>query len=69
MKSVRIWSFSGTYFSEFGLNTEDTSYLSVFNPNLGKYGPEKLRIQTLFLRSEEARTAATNKVKKFEKHL
>ena len=26
----------------------DTPYLSVFSPNAGNYGPEKLRIQTLF---------------------
>ena len=26
----------------------DTEYLSVFSPNTGKYGPEKLRIRTLF---------------------
>ena len=26
----------------------DTPYLSVFRPNAGKYGPEKLRIQTFF---------------------
>ena len=26
----------------------DTPYLSTFSPNEGKYGPEKLRIQTLF---------------------
>ena len=26
----------------------DTSYLSVFSPNLGKYGPEKSRILILF---------------------
>ena len=26
----------------------NTSYLSVLNPNVGKYGPEKLRIRTLF---------------------
>ena len=26
----------------------DTEYLSVFSPNVRKYGPEKLRIQTLF---------------------
>ena len=30
--------FSGPYFPSFGLNT---SYLSVFSPNAGKYGPEK----------------------------
>ena len=27
---------------------KDTPYLSVFSPNAGKYGPEKLRIRTLF---------------------
>ena len=37
VKSVHIRSFSGLYFSAFGLNTE---YLSVFSPNAGKYGPE-----------------------------
>ena len=26
----------------------DTEYLSAFSPNAGKYGPEKLRIWTLF---------------------
>ena len=26
----------------------DTLYLSAFSPNAGKYGPQKLRIQTLF---------------------
>ena len=26
----------------------DTPYLSVSSPNIGKYGPEKLRIRTLF---------------------
>ena len=35
MKSVRIRSFSGSYFPAFGLIT-------------GKYGPEKLQMQTLF---------------------
>ena len=35
VKSARIWSFSGPYFP-------------VFSPNAGKYGPEKLRIGTLF---------------------
>ena len=32
--------FSGTYFHEFGLNTEKY-YLLLFSPNTGKYGPEK----------------------------
>ena len=27
---------------------KDTKYLSVLSPNAGKYGPEKLRIRTLF---------------------
>ena len=49
---VRIWSFFGSYFPTFGLNTEiygvSTEYLSVFSPNGEKYGPEKLRIWTLF---------------------
>ena len=26
----------------------DTEYLSLFSPNAGKYGPEKLQIRTLF---------------------
>ena len=45
VKNVRIRSFSGLYFPAFRLNTE---YLSVFSPNAGKCGPEKLRIGTLF---------------------
>ena len=27
----------------------ETPYLSVFSPNAGKYGPEKLRMRTLFM--------------------
>ena len=48
--SVRIRSFYGPYFPGFRLNTEIRRYkkfLSVFSPNAGKYGPEKLVIQTL----------------------
>ena len=37
VKSFRIWSYSGSYFSAFGLNTEG---YSVFSPNAGKCGPE-----------------------------
>ena len=33
--------FSGPYFPTFGLN-RGTPYLSVFSPNPGKYGPEKI---------------------------
>ena len=35
IKSVRICSYSGPYFTAFRLNTE---YISVFSPNTGKYG-------------------------------
>ena len=50
VKSVHIWSFSRLHLPPFGLNTEGygVSSLSVFSLNAGKYGPEKLRIQTLF---------------------
>ena len=37
VKSVRIRSYSGPYFSAFGLNAKR---YSVFSPNTGKYGPE-----------------------------
>ena len=47
MNSVRIRSFSAPYFPAFRLNTERYE-ISVFSPNAGKYGPEKLRIPTLF---------------------
>ena len=33
--------FSCLYFPVFGLNIERYSYLSVFSPNAGKYGPSK----------------------------
>ena len=45
VKSIRIRSFSGPYFPALGLNAER---YSVFSPNAGKYGPEKLRIWRLF---------------------
>ena len=48
VKSVHIRSFSGLHFLAFGLNTEYPEYLLVFSRNAGKYGPEKLRIRTLF---------------------
>ena len=40
VKSVRIRSFSGPFFSYF--------LVCIFSPNAGKYRPEKLRIRTLF---------------------
>ena len=46
-KSVHMRSFSGRYFLAFGLNTP---YLSILSTNVGKYGPEKLQIRTLFTR-------------------
>ena len=59
IKSICIWSYSGQHFPAFGLNTKryfvslriqsecgtDSSYLSVFSPNVGKCG---LRIRTHF---------------------
>ena len=47
MKIVLIRSYSGLYFPIFGLNTEIYGY-GVFSQNAGKYGPQKLRIRTLF---------------------
>ena len=44
VKSVRIRSLSGSYFPAFRPNMER---YSVFSPNAGKYGPEKLQIQVL----------------------
>ena len=48
VKSVQIWSFFWSVFSHIRTERTDTSYLSVFSPNVGKYGPEKLRIWTNF---------------------
>ena len=51
MKIVRIRSFSGPYFPALGLNIYVNIYmnicLSVFSPDMGKYGQEKLRIRLL----------------------
>ena len=50
VQSARIWSYSGQYFPTFGLNTMRYSVSPhKFSPNAGKYGAEKLRIQTLFM--------------------
>ena len=48
VKSVRIRSFSGPYFPTFRLNMERYEYLTVFNTNTGKSGPEKLQVRTRF---------------------
>ena len=47
VKSIRIRSFFGLYFPTFELNTKNIPHLSVFSPNVGKYGSEKLRIKAL----------------------
>ena len=53
LKSVLIQSFSGPYFHTFGLNTDIYSVnLSVFSPNAGKCGQEKLWIRTLITQWE-----------------
>ena len=46
LKSKRIRSFPGLYFPAFGLNNER---YGIIRTNAGKYGPEKLRIWTLFM--------------------
>ena len=48
VKTVRIRSFSGSYFPAFDLNTEIYRVNSVVTLNSGIYGQEKLRIWTLF---------------------
>ena len=45
VRSIRIRSYLGSHFPAFGLNIP---YLSVLSLNAGKYGPEWLRIRTLF---------------------
>ena len=52
VKSVRIRSLSGPYFPAFRLNTE-RQYHSVFSPNAGRYGPEKLQIQAIFTQCQQ----------------
>ena len=47
VKSVRIRSFSGLDFLAFGLNTAIYGICG-FSSNVGKYGPQKLWIRTLF---------------------
>ena len=41
VKSVQIRNFSGLYFSLSDWTRRDNPYLSVFSPNVGKYGQEK----------------------------
>ena len=48
VKCVRIRIFLVRIFSHSDWIRGDTEYLSVFSPNAGKYGPEILRIRTLF---------------------
>ena len=44
--------YSGPYFPAFRLNTEKYGISLHIQSKLGKYGPEKLRIQTLFTQRE-----------------
>ena len=53
VKSVRIWSFSGSYFP-------------IFSSNVGKYGPEKLQIWTLFTQRLSKFASALKNTNKFE---
>ena len=48
VKSVCIWSYSGSYFPAFRLNAERYRHLSIFSPNTGKCRPEKPQIRPLF---------------------
>ena len=50
MKNVRIWSFSGTFFPGFELNTRFTLRISVFSPNTGKTDQKNSKYEP-FLRS------------------
>ena len=50
VKSVRILSYSGPNFPHSDLIRRDIPDLSAFSPHAGKYGPEKLRIRTLFIK-------------------
>ena len=56
VKSVCIRSYSGPCFHAFGLNTEGYSESLRISPNVGKYRPEQLRIQTLFAECNLKRT-------------
>ena len=49
VKSVCIGSFSGPYFPGCGLKTERNGVSLCIHSESGKYGPEKLRIRTLFM--------------------
>ena len=42
-----LWFVFSRIRADYG---EILTYLSVFSPNVGKYGPEKLRIRTLWTR-------------------
>ena len=48
VKSVRIQSFLVRIFPHSDWIWGDITYLSVFSPNARKYGPQKLRLQTLY---------------------
>ena len=49
VKSVHIRSYSGLYFPAFRLNSERYSVSLRIQAECRKYGPEQLRIRTLFM--------------------
>ena len=48
VKSVRIWSLSSSYFPASGLNIKRYQVFLRIQSECWKYGPEKLRIRTIF---------------------
>ena len=60
--------FSDPYIPAFGLNTRDTKYLFIFNPNVGKYGPEKTPyLDTFHAVKDDEKNAIKVKTKKISK--
>ena len=48
VKRVCLWSYSGQNFPIIGLNTQRYGVSLRIQSECGKYGPQKLRIRTLF---------------------
>ena len=48
VKIVRIRSYSCPHFPHLNWIRRDTPYHSIFSPNTGYYGPDQLRIRTIF---------------------
>ena len=56
VKIVRIWSFSGPYFSAFGLNTKIYFVNICFQSKCGKIWTRKLRIQAILYSVHHGKT-------------